>query len=241
MLYKSIMVNKSIEIVENICEKFDITFKEYYKDILSILIPSLIFQDGSVLITSFTINKINRLIREKNSKFNFVNILLALNIITEIDMYGTITIPLAMLMNKFVIRKETISKYGTDEVCKKVLINATESLIVAEVLSYIGIPKIISVGIANVILGYATNNIKEENDLFKSANIGFKGYGMSKVKDVLIKMEIDRILLSSMILIVICGVGLNISKSLILVNIISELIVVIKTEIKIKKCKGFLN
>ena len=75
MLRNSLSVNIAIRVIENICDKFDIQMKESHKSVLAILIPAIIYRDGTIIILSETIHQIDRIIKKKNEKINFVNIL----------------------------------------------------------------------------------------------------------------------------------------------------------------------
>jgi hypothetical protein len=72
-------------------------------------------------------------------------------------------------------------------------------------------------------------------------NIGFKNKKMSQIKDILLQMQLEKIFLSTAILLIISSIGLNIRTNLILVSIINELYYVIKLEYKSRTMKGFLR
>ena len=233
--------NITIRVIENFLDKFDIKLSETNKTILSILIPGLIFRDGKIIIMSATINQINRIIKKKKDNVDFVTWLLAFDIITHIDIYGTITIPLALLLSKVSINKETLSINGKSVLRKKILNNGAYTLSVAELLSYMNIPKELSIPVISLILDLFDSDINKEFKMMSSNSIGFYGHKFSDTKKVLRKMEFDRILLNIMILLVINYVGFNMGCTLILVNIISEISKQLTCEYKIKKCKGFLS
>ena len=241
MLSKSINSNITISIIENFLNKFDIKMTETHKAILSALIPGLIFRDGKIIIMSITINQINKILKKKNENLNFVSILLGFDIITHIDKYGTITIPLALLLSKMSINKETISINGEDVLRKKLLNNATQTLVISELLSHLNIPKELSIIFVSSLLDLADSDINNEFKIMSSNSIGFKDCKFSDTKKILKRMEFDRIILNIMILLVINYVGFNIGRSLILVHILTTLLEQINSYTKKKKCKGFLN
>lgn len=241
MIRHAISSNTFIRVIENIFNKFDIKMDDKYKDILSILIPGLIYRDGKIMILSATITQINKIIKTKNENIDFISILLGFDIITHIDKYGTITIPLAILLNKITINKETICINGEDVLRKKVLTNAPSTLILSELLSHLGIPKGLSIPIISLVLDLADSKVDEEFKIMSSNSIAFKGYKMSDTKKVLKQMEFDKIILNIMILLVINYIGLNIGSSIVLVNIISELTKQIQYNHKTKCVKGFLK
>lgn len=241
MLRPAINSNITINIIENFLKKFDIELNENYKTMLSILIPGLIYKDGSIIIMSATINQLNKIIKKKRDNVNFVSLLLGFDIITHIDIYGTITIPIAVLLNKITVNRETITLNGKHILRKRVLNNAVSTLAVAEVLKRLNIPKELSIPIVSVILDLFDNNVDEEVKMMNVSCIGFANHKFSENKKILWKMEIERMLLNVMILSVINYIGLNMGSSIILVNIISEVVKQIQCEYRMKTCKGFLK
>lgn len=241
MIRPAINSNITIRIIERFLDKFDIKMDESYKTILSILIPGLIFRDGKIIIMSATINQINRIIKKKKENVDFVSILLAFDIITNIDVYGTITIPLALFLSKVTINKETIAINGQHVLRKKILNNAVQTLSLSELLSHVNIPKELSIPIISLVLDLFDSDIKSEFKMMSSNSIAFKNHKFSDTKKVLKRMEFDRIILNIMILLVINHIGFSMGSSIILVNILSEIIQQIRCEYKMKNIKGFLD
>jgi hypothetical protein len=240
MIRQATSVNISLRVIENICTKLNIELKEYHKSIITILIPSLIYRDGTIVILSETIHQINRIIKKHNDKIDFVSILLGYNCITSIDKYGAITIPLSFFLSKLTINREIIND-KSDKLSKKVLTNATQTLCVSEVLSYLGIPKMISVPIINIILELFYMDIDKEKQMMINANVAFKNHKMSEISKVLKQMQFEKIFLSTAILMIITHIGLNINASLIFVTVLNELCELIKSEYKKTAIKGFLK
>ena len=241
MLRPAIHSNIMIKVIENFLKKFDIELNENYKTMLSILIPGLIYRDGSIIIMSATINQLNKIIKKKRDDVNFVSLLLGFDIITHIDVYGTITIPIAVLLNRITVNKETIALNGKHILRKRVLNNAISTLAVAEVLKRLNIPKELSIPIVSVILDLFDNDVNEEAKMMNASCIGFVNHKFSENKKILWKMEFERMLLNVIILSVINYIGLNMGSSIILVNIISEVVKQIQCEYRMKTCKGFLK
>ncbi len=241
MIQQATSVNIAIRVIENICSKFDIEISEKYKSILTILIPSLIYKDGCIIILAESIHQINRIIKKHNERIDFVSILLAWNCVSSIDKYGAITIPLSFFLNKLNINRIVINKKSNRYLSKKVLTNATQTLCTAEVLSHLGIPKIIAIPLVNFILEFFYMDLKKERKMLTEANVAFRGYKMSEVTSILKQMQFEKIFLSTAILIVITHIGLNISASLIFVSILTEIFEIFKAEYKMKTAKGFLK
>ena len=241
MLRPAIHSNIMIKVIENFLKKFDIELNENYKTMLSVLIPGLIYRDGSIIIMSATINQLNKIIKKKRDDVNFVSLLLGFDIITHIDIYGTITIPIAVLLNRITVNKETIALNGKHILRKRVLNNAISTLAVAEVLKRLNIPKELSIPIVSVILDLFDNDVNEEAKMMNASCIGFVNHKFSENKKILWKMEIERMFLNAIILSVINYIGLNMGSSIILVNIISEVVKQIQCEYRMKTCKGFLK
>lgn len=240
MIQQATSVNIAIRVVDNVCDKLGIELNDTHKTIMAILIPSIVYRDGTIIILSETIHQINRIIKKKNNNIDFVSILLGYNCISNIDKYGAITIPLCFLLNKLTIKREIIGnsdKYLT----KKVLTNATQTICVSEVLSYIGVPKLISIPVINIILELFYTDIEKERKIMLEANVAFKNHRMSSIKKVLKQMQFEKIFLSTALLIVISNIGLRIGSSLILINVISELYEVAKSEYKKASAKSFLD
>ena len=241
MIQQATTINVAIKVIESICAKFDIELKEQHKSVIAILVPSLIFRDGTIVILSETIHQINRVIKKKNDKIDFVSILLAWNCISSIDKYGAITIPLSFFLNKLDVNRVIINTHSNKYLSKKVLTNATQTLCTAEVLSYLGVPKVIAIPLVNIILELFYMDLKKERKMMTEANVAFKGYKMSEVTKILKEMQFEKVFLSTAILMVITSIGLNISASLIFVSVITELYEVVKAEYKMKTAKGFLK
>ena len=241
MLQQATFVNIVTRMVENVCENFDIKLKDHHKTIISILLPALIYRDGSIVILSETIHQINRVIKKRNEKIDFVSILLGWNCISTIDKYGAITIPISFILDKLTVNRDIINRQGESRLSKKVLTNATQTLCVSEVLSHLGIPKIVSIPLINIILELCYMDLKKEQQMLLDSNTGFKGYKMSDIHKILKQMQIEKIFLSTAILMVIVSTGLKINTSLILVNVITELYTVIRSEHRKVTAKGFLK
>ena len=241
MLQQATSVNITIKVIEGICQNFDIELKEYHKSILAILLPALIYRDGKIIILSETIHQIDRIIKKKNESINFVNILLGWNCITDIDKYGAITIPLSFVLNKLTVNRDIITKQDKSHLSKKVLTNATQTLCVTEVLNYLGVPRMISIPLVNIILEMYYTDLNKEREIMLDTNTAFKGHKMSEISKILKEMQIEKIFLSTAILMVIASTGLKLGTSLILVNVLSELCDVIRAEYKKSTAKGFLK
>ena len=233
-IFKSALsVNITTQIIEGLCKRLDIELSDKHKSILNILISTIIFRDGVIIISSQAIHQIDRIIKKKyNEKVSFVSILLGYNCISNIDKYGAITIPLAYILNKLTIKREIIGKTNDKYLNKKVLSNATNTLCISSMLKAIGIPSIISIPIINVLVEFCNTDIKSEEKIMLNSCVGFKGYKMSEVKKVLQEMEIEKIILSTMILILVTELGFKLGSSLILINVLEELINIGKSEYK---------
>ena len=241
MLYQSTAVNIAIKTIENICNKFDIRLTDSNKTVLAILIPAIIYRDGTIIILSETIHQIDRVIKRHNEHIDFVSILLGFNCITHIDKYGAITIPLCALLDKLKVNRKVIGRTGSQYLSKKVLTNATQTLCISEICSHIGIPKMLSIPIINLILELANTDIKKERKMLLDANMTFKDKKMSQMTHILKQMQCEKIFLSTAILLVITNIGFNITTSLILINVLSSLYEVAKAEYKMRTAKGFLD
>lgn len=241
MLRPAINSNITIRVIENFLEKYDIRLNERYKSILSILIPGLIYRDGKIILMSATINQINKVIKRKRDDADFVSLLLGFDIISDIDIYGTITIPIALMLNKVTVNKEVICINGKNILRKKILTNAVQTLSMAELLSHLNIPKGFSIPIISLILDLFDSDINSEFKMMNTNCMAFSNAKLSDTKKILRQMEIDKIILNILILSVINYIGFNIGCSLLLVNIFSEVIKQIQCEYKIKTAKGFLK
>ena len=234
-IFKSALsVNITTQIIEGLCKKIlDIELSDKHKSILNFFLSTIIFRDGMIIISSQAIHQIDRIIKKKyNEKVSFVSILLGYNCISNIDKYGTITIPLAYILNKLTIKREIIGKTNDKYLNKKVLSNATSTLCISSMLKAIGIPNIISIPIINVLVEFCNTDIKSEEKIMLNSCVGFKGYRMSEVKKVLQEMEVEKIILSTMILILVTELGFKLGSSLILINVLEELINIGKSEYK---------
>lgn len=233
-IFKSALsVNITTQIIEGLCKRLDIELSDKHKSILNILISTIIFRDGMIVISSQAIHQIDKIIKKYNEKVSFVSILLGYNCISNIDKYGAITIPLAYILNKLTIKREIIGKTNDKYLNKKVLSNATSTLCITSMLKTIGIPNIISIPIINVLLvEFCNTDIKSEEKIMLNSCVGFKGYRMSEIKKVLQKMEVEKIILSTMILILVTELGFKLGSSLILINVLEELINIGKSEYK---------
>ena len=234
-IFKSALsVNITTQIIEGLCKKIlDIELSDKHKSILNFFLSTIIFRDGMIIISSQAIYQIDRIIKKKyNEKVSFVSILLGYNCISNIDKYGAITIPLAYILNKLTIKREIIGKTNDKYLNKKVLSNATNTLCISSMLKAIGIPNIISIPIINVLVEFCNTDIKSEEKIMLNSCVGFKGYRMSEVKKVLQEMEIEKIILSTMILILVTELGFKLGSSLILINVLEELINISKSEYK---------
>ena len=241
MLRPAINSNITIRVIENFLEKYDIKLNERYKSILSILIPGLIYRDGKIILMSATINQINKVIKRKRDDVDFVSLLLGFDIISDIDIYGTITIPIALMLNKVTVNKEVICINGKNILRKKILTNAVQTLSMAELLSHLNIPKGFSIPIISLILDLFDSDINSEFKMMNTNCMAFSNAKLSDTKKILRQMELDKIILNILILSVINYIGFNIGCSLLLVNIFSEVIKQIQCEYKIKTAKGFLK
>ena len=73
------------------------------------------------------------------------------------------------------------------------------------------------------------------------SNVAFKGYKLSKIEKVLKEMQLEKVFLSTAILLIITELGFKLSSSLILVSVISELYNVLLSEYKKNTAKSFLK
>lgn len=241
MLRPAINSNITIRVIENFLDKYDIQLNETYKTILSILIPGLIYRDGKIILMSATINQINKIIKKKKDNVDFVSILLGFDVITDIDKFGTITIPLAILLNKITVNRDIICINGKNVLRKRILSNAVQTLAMSELLSYLNIPKALSIPIISLILDLFDSDIDKEFKMMSQNSMAFSGAKFSDTKKILKKMEFEKIILNIMILSVINYVGFSMGSSLLLVNIFSEVIKQIQCEYKMRTMKGFLD
>ena len=239
--HKSLTTSIIIRAIESVCIKLDIKLKESHKSILAILIPAIIFREGSIIILSETIHQINRAVKKHNDKIDFVSILIGLNCISSIDKYGTITIPMCVLLDRLKVKREIIGSTADKFLSKKVLTNATQTLYVSEFLQFVGIPKFISIPVINLLFEWVSADIENERLMMQNANVAFKGHKMSQIEQVLRNMHVEKIFLSTALLLIISEIGFKINSSLILVSIIGELYRVLTAEYKSKTAKSFLN
>ena len=233
-IFKSALsVNITTQIIEKLYKIYNIELSDKHKSILNFFLSTIIFRDGMIIISSQAIHQIDRIIKKYNEKVSFVSILLGYNCISDIDKYGTITIPLAYILNnKLTIKREIIGRTNDKYLNKKVLSNATNTLCISSMLKAIGIPNIISIPIINVLVEFCNTDIKSEEKIMLNSCVGFKGYRMSEVKKVLQEMEVEKIILSTMILILVTELGFKLGSSLILINVLEELINIGKSEYK---------
>ena len=239
--HKSLTTSIIIRAIESVCIKLNIKLKESHKSILAILIPAIIFREGSIIILSETIHQINRTVKKHNDKIDFVSILIGLNCISSIDRYGTITIPMCVLLDRLKVKREIIGSTADKFLSKKVLTNATQTLYVSEFLQFVGIPKFISIPVINLLFEWVSADIENERLMMQNANVAFKGHKMSQIEQVLRNMHLEKIFLSTAILLIISEIGFKINSSLILVSIIGELYKILTAEYKSKTAKSFLN
>lgn len=240
MISEGIRVNIVNNLIDRLLSEHDIRMKETYKSITNILISSVIYKDASIIIMSEAIHQIDRIIKKHDEKINFVSILLGFDCIRSIDKYGTVTIPLAFFLNKLTLNKEIISK-SSDTLNKKILTNATQTLCISEMLSLIGIPKILSILVVNVLLELCNFKLDKEFKIMYDTNSVFKGYKMSDTKRILKNMEFEKIFISTGILILITHIGLSIGSSLILTSILDELIQLARVRYKETHLKTILS
>ncbi len=241
MLQQATSVNISLRAIERVCDKFDIRLKESHKTILAILIPAIIYRDGKIIILAETVHQINRALKKHNERIDFVSMLLAYNCITNIDKYGVITIPLCLLLEKLVVRREIVGSKFDTHLTKKVLTNPSTTLCASEVLNHVGIPFFISIPVINIFLELVFTDIDAEYKSMVHSNIGFKGQKMSHTKMILKQMQIEKIFLSTAILLVVTHIGFKIGTSMILVSILNELYYILKAEYKQRTAKGVLK
>jgi hypothetical protein len=162
------------------------------------------------------------------------SILIGYNCISNIDMYSTVTIPLAVLLNKLNIKKEIVGNDKIQYIDKKVLTNTSTSLSLGTLLSSLGIPSTVSTPIINVILELLNTDIDREYKLMQSADVGFKGYKLSECKKVLKHMQYDKIALSTIIVIILSTLAVKTSYSLVLVNLLTRLTEMLNAQYKLK-------
>jgi hypothetical protein len=114
-------------------------------------------------------------------------------------------------------------------------------LLLSELLSHLGIPKPLAVALINIILEvYYSDTDKEAKILFEN-NIAFKNCKASDIPHIINTMELEKIFVSTAILVIIVSIGFNISSSILLVSIVSELYLVLKCEYRERHLKGFLK
>ena len=241
MFHSAVSTNIALRVIENIADKYNIRLKNYHKDIIVILISGIVFRDYKIIIASETIRQVNRILKQHNERYDIVNALLAIDCIDSIDKFGAITVPLAFLLNKLVVSRDTISKSGDSVIRKKIMTNATSTLVVSELLSQLGVPKLISIPIVNIIIELFYVDIDKEVAAMKQSNVAFKNQRMYQLKEILRQMEIEKVILSTAILLIITNIGFKISTSLILVNVVSQIIEIIKVEWRLNNVKSFLN
>jgi hypothetical protein len=108
-------------------------------------------------------------------------------------------------------------------------------------MNHIGVTKMIYITIVNILLELFYTDIDKEAAAMKSANVAFKNKKMSDLSETLKAMQFEKIFISTGLLMIIASAGLKISASLILVNVLTELIEVVKAEHKKRHLKSFLN
>ena len=241
MLRQAINSNIFIQMLEGVLNEFDIKLEDRYKDALSIIIPSIIFKDSKIIVLSAGINQINKLIKKEYNNKDFVSYLLALDIITHIDKYGSITIPLALLLSKLSLNREVITLKGKEVFKKSLLENATPAIILADLFSAFNIPKEILIITISVILDLFSSDVVKEFKYFSSNSIAFSGYKFSDTLKKLKQLELEKILINATLLLFISHIGVNITSSLVLVNIVTKLVEKLLTNYKVKNVKTFLK
>lgn len=242
MLRAALNTNIAIRTIDNLLAKHDIKLEDKHKDILTILISGVVFRDGSIVIASAAINQINKILKKKKeTSVDFVTLLLGFDIITHIDKYGAITIPIALIFNKLTINREVLTKSNKIILRKKVLRNLSPSLIITDLLSFFGLPAVVVAPIVNLILNILDSNIDKDFKLLVSSPSGFFNHKLSETKDILKKMELDINLVDCLTITVLCALSARITGAVILVDICDRLIKMIQTEYKSNHCSGFLN
>ena len=239
MFTQAITTNIIIDVLESMLLKFDIRLKDYHRDILAILIPSIAFRDGHIIILASTIRAIDKVIKRRNDKLSFTRMLLAINMISDIDKYGTISIPLAWILNKLEVKKDIIHPKET-KISKKILYKSPTVLMVSQFLANFGVPKYLSVPIVNIVIELFSWDLQEEYKIVQRANVAFKGYKMSDTKAILKTLQVEKILLSTLVLLALSYLPFNLRSPLILVSVLSELYEVFMAIYKTKSYKGFL-
>ena len=242
MLRAALNTNLAIRTIDNLLAKHDIKLEDKHKDILTILISGVVFRDGSIVIASAAINQINKILKKKKeTSVDFVTFLLGFDIITHIDKYGAITIPIALIFNKLTINREVLTKNNKIILRKKVLRNLSPSLIITDLLSFFGLPAVVVAPIVNLILNILDSNIDKDFKLLVSSPSGFFNHKLSETKDILKKMELDINLVDCLTIIVLCALSARITGAVILVDICDRLIKMIQTEYKSNHYSGFRN
>ena len=240
MFSESVRVNIMSRAIEDICKKFDITLTDAHKTAINVIVSAVIFKDNSIIIFSEAIHQIDRLIKKHNDKIDFVSILLGIDCISDIDKYGTITIPLAVLLSKLTIKKEIISN-STNTFKKKVMTNVVQTLCISDILIHLGVPKPIAITAVNVIIQLLNSKLDDEYRIMYNSNAAFKNYKMSDTKRILKSIEFERILISTIILIIVSYSGLKLGSSLIIINVADRVLQLVKVNYKEKRIKSFLN
>lgn len=241
MISQATSTNIIIRAIERTCDKYDIRMKESHKTILAILIPAIIYKDGKIIILSETVHQINRALKKQNESIDFVSMLLAYNCISHIDKYGVITIPLCVLLNKLTINREIVGSMSNKYLSKKVLTNPTTTLCASEILKHIGVPYIVSIPVVNIVVELLAMKIDDEYKAMQACNVAFKDKKMSETKEILKQMHIEKIFVSTGVLLIITNIGLKISTNLILISVLEELYYIIRAEYKKRTAKGVLK
>ena len=240
MFSESIRVNIMSKTVEELFKHFDIKLNETHKTAINIITSAIIFRDSKIIILSEAIHQINRIIKKHNDKLDFVSVLLGIDCISDIDKYGTVTIPLALLISKLTIKREIVNS-STKTLSKKVLPNAVQTLCISELISHLGIPKPIAVAIVNIIMSLLYFNLDDESRIMYTTNSVFKNHKMSDNRKILKSIEFERIIISTIILVIVSALGIKLSSSLIIVNVLDHIISLIQVSYREKNLTSFLN
>jgi hypothetical protein len=171
---------------------------------------------------------------EKKTIYNIEKVIIAYNCITNMNKYTIATLPIAVILDKLNIKREVVGNTKEQYISKKVLTNASSALCLSSLLSNIGVPTTISIPIINIILEILHSDIKAEEKAMISANVAFKDRKMSEIKKVLKEMRMEKIVASTIIVLLLSILSFKASYSLTLVNILTEIINMLRSEYKLK-------
>lgn len=171
---------------------------------------------------------------EKKTIYNIEKVIIAYNCITNMNKYTIATLPIAVILDKLNIKREVVGNTKEQYISKKVLTNASSTLCLSSLLSNIGVPTTVSIPIINIILEILHSDIKAEEKAMLSANVAFRERKMSEIKKVLKEMRMEKIVASTIIVLLLSILSFKASYSLTLVNILTDIINTLRSEYKLK-------